>query len=159
MMLNKHEKIFYPCPFLIWHNGETLFQCVIVEDGARSGEGRHDWPRVLKRPRPRDRDKLPLHSGLVDLELALSIYPMYSTGFIFNFEFRAMIGWWLHTPLVRQQTTQFVGSLCACNNKGDFKKVLKFSGLFRYSKRVIKTVTGSLFHLGNFRKEFWEPTK
>ena len=61
------------------------------------------------------------HSGLVDLELALSLYPMYSTGFIFNFEFRAMIGWWLRTPLVRQQTTQFEGSLCACNNKGDIE--------------------------------------
>ena len=92
----------------------------------------------------------PWHSGLLDLELAFSLYPMYSTGFIFNVEFRAMIGWWLHAPLVRQQTTQSEGSLCACNNKGDIKKVLKFSGLFRCSKSVIKIVTGSLFHLGNF---------
>ena len=84
---------------------------------------------------------------------------MFLAGFIFNVEFRAMIGCWLRTPLVRQQTTQFVGSLCACNNKGDIKKVLKFSGLFWCSKSVIKILTGSLFHLGNFRKEFWEPTK
>ena len=83
---------------------------------------------------------------------------MFLTGFIFNVEFRAMIGWCLHTPLVRQQTIQFVGSLCACNNKGDIKKVLKFSGLFRRSKSVIKFATCSLFHLGNFRKEFWKPT-
>ena len=70
----------------------------------------------------------PPHSGLLDLELAFSLYPMYSTGFIFNVEFRAMIGWWLHAPLVRLQTLQFVGFLRAGNNKqgSDFRKDLKF---------------------------------
>ena len=36
---------------------ETLFQCVIVEDDARSGDRGHDWPHALNRPRPHDRDK------------------------------------------------------------------------------------------------------
>ena len=27
-----------------------LFQYVIVEDGARSGDEGHDWPHVLNRP-------------------------------------------------------------------------------------------------------------
>ena len=27
---------------------ETLFQCVFVEDGVRSGDWGHDWPRASK---------------------------------------------------------------------------------------------------------------
>ena len=34
-----------------------MFQCVIVVDGARSGDWGHDWPHVLKRPRPHDREE------------------------------------------------------------------------------------------------------
>ena len=53
---------------------ETLFQCVIIEDDARSGDWGHDWTHVLNRPRPHDRDKKdPRQLLLPDIY----IYPSY----------------------------------------------------------------------------------
>ena len=49
---------------------ETLFQCVIVEDDARSGDWGHDWPHVLNRPH--DRDNKPL-KGMAPTSLRIAL--------------------------------------------------------------------------------------
>ena len=61
---NTLKQSFHIVPYQEWA-GLNLASLETEQDGVRSGDWRHDWPNVLKRPRPRDRDKLPLAAAAV----------------------------------------------------------------------------------------------